>query len=70
MTDLPSYDLELKAADERRQLLASLAELKSRLREHLDFKRNLRDHLPAASLIAAFVGLAAGYALTGIFVHK
>ena len=70
MTDLPSYDLELRAAEERRQLHTSVEELRSRLRENFDFKKNAHDHLLGACSLAAVIGLAAGYGLTGIFVHK
>lgn len=70
MTDLPSYDLELKAAEERKQLHASVDELRFRLRENLDVKRNVRNHLFGLCSLAAIFGLAAGYGITGIFVHK
>jgi hypothetical protein len=64
---LPSYDLELKAADERQRLHTSMAELKSCLNEAVDVKKNLRQHLGLACGAAAVVGLAAGYSVTGIF---
>lgn len=70
MTDLPSYDLQLKAAEERRQLHESVSELKCRVRDRLDVKRNADEHLFAACGVAALVALAAGYGLTGIFVHN
>lgn len=69
MSDLPSYDLELKAADDRRRLHESVDELKSHLRETLDVKKNAREHLGLGCSVSAAIGLAAGYAITGIFAH-
>lgn len=69
MSDLPPYDLELKAADERRQLHESVADLRCELREKLDVNKNAREHLGLGCAIAALVGVAAGYSITGIFVH-
>jgi len=67
MTDLPSYDLELKAADERRRLHETVTELKSVVRDKLDINKNVGDHLGMLCGISALVGLAAGYTFTGIF---
>ena len=70
MTDLPSYDLELRAAEERQQLHDSVEALRSRLRDRMDLKNNLRKNLLAVCGVAALFALAAGYGVTGIFVHK
>lgn len=69
MTDLPSYDLELKAADDRRRLHNAVEEMRSKVREELDVKNQARQHLGLACSVAMFLGLAAGYTLTGLFVH-
>ena len=70
MTDLPSYDLELKAADERRRLHTTVGELKSAVRDKLDVNKNAREHLGLLCGVSALIGLAAGYTVTGIFVHQ
>ena len=70
MSDLPSYDLELKAADDRRRLHESVGQLRSRVRETLDVKRNASEHLGLACCLSAGVALAAGYIVTGIFLHR
>jgi len=70
MTDLPSYDLELKAADERRRLHDSIEELRCQVRDRLDVSKHAREHLGLACSTAAVLGLAAGYTFTGIFVHR
>ena len=67
MNTLPTSDLELRAADERRRLRSSVTELKERVREKMDIKKNARDHVGASSAIAAFVSMVFGYALTGMF---
>lgn len=69
MGELPSYDLELRAADERRRLHRVVAELRSRVQEDLDINKQTREHLGAASAIAAVLGLALGYSVTGLFVR-
>jgi hypothetical protein len=69
MTDLPSYDLELKAADQRRRLHEAVKELRSQIREELDVRNQARQHLGLACSVAMFVGLAAGYSVAGFFVR-
>jgi hypothetical protein len=70
MTDLPSHDLELKAAVERHRLHDAVEELRSQIREELDVKNQARQHLGLACSVAMFLGLTAGYSLTGFFVHR
>lgn len=70
MSSLPSYDLELKAADERQRLHNSVTELKVRLNESLDIRTNIRQHFPLALATTAALGLAAGYYFTGMFVRR
>jgi hypothetical protein len=70
MTDIPSYDLELKAANERRRLHEAVEELKSQIREELDVKHQARQHLGLACSVAMLLGLAGGYTLTGFFVYR
>ena len=70
MSDLPVYDLELKAADDRRRLHESVEVLRCELREKLDVNNNVREHLGLGCAVAAVVGVAAGYTITGMFVHS
>ena len=70
MTELPSYDLELKAAEERRRLHGTLAELRSRVHEELDVKKRVREHLGPACAIAALLTLGLGYSVAGILVRR
>ncbi|HET9183471.1 MAG TPA: hypothetical protein VFP59_15145 [Candidatus Angelobacter sp.] len=68
MTRLIPVDvLEKQAADQRRQLHNTMAELRQSVRERLDIKRNLREHLVSASATAGILGLLAGYATIGVF---
>ena len=69
MTPIPSYDLELKAADERRRLHTSVEELRTRLRDKVDVRKNAREHMAMACGVAVLFGLTIGYSLTGIFTH-
>jgi hypothetical protein len=69
MENLPPSILEQRAADERRRLESSVAELKSRVRETLDAKRIARQHLPAAAAVAGLLSLGLGYAVTGILTR-
>jgi hypothetical protein len=69
MAELPSNDLEIKAADERRRLHQTIVELRSRVHEEFDLKRRIRDRLGRACAVVALVGLGLGYSLTGLFVR-
>jgi hypothetical protein len=64
-----TYDLEKKAADERRRLHSSVAELRSCFNDTIDVRKNTRAHLGLVCGIAAVVGLTMGYSFTGIFVR-
>jgi hypothetical protein len=70
MTDLPSYDLELKAANERRRLQDSVTELRYLVRDSLDVKQNVRRHLALVCTGVAVVGLSLGYLMTGAFTSR
>ncbi len=68
MTDgIPVDVLEKRAADQRRQLHNTVNELRQSVRERLDVKRNVREHLWTASGTLAVIGLVTGYAFAGMF---
>lgn len=67
---LPAETLEVRAADERRRLQSSVEELRWQVRDRLDVKRVARQYVPAASALAALVGLGVGYSFAGIFTRK
>jgi len=69
MAELRSNDLELRAAAERSRLHSTVEELRSRVRQELDAKRQIRKNLGPACGIAAIVALALGYSVTGLFVR-
>lgn len=64
---LPVEVLEKRAAEQRQQLHHSVSELKDSVRERLDVKRNVREHLWGISGGLALVGLVVGYTVAGIF---
>ena len=64
---LPVEVLEQRAAEQRQQLHHSVSELKDSVRERLDVKRNVREHLWGISGGLALVGLVVGYTVAGIF---
>ena len=66
---IPVNELERRAADQRRKLHNSVAELKQSVHEQLDVKRNVRNHLGPIAGALAVVGLALGYTITGIFTR-
>ncbi len=70
MNSLPNYDLELKAAEERRVLHSSVEELKTRVRETFEPAELVREHLWTGLGIAVFVAFVAGYGITGIFTRR
>lgn len=68
MSESHSYDLELKAAEERRRLHGTLAELRSRVHQELDVNRRVRNHLGAACAVTALISVVLGYSVAGMFV--
>ena len=64
---IPVDVLEKRAADQRRQLHNSVSELRQSVRERLDVKRNVREHLWSASAAVAVLGLVTGSAVAGVF---
>jgi hypothetical protein len=66
---IPVDVLEKRAADQRRNLHSSVAELRQSVREKMDVKRNVRNHLGPAAGALALAGLLLGYAVTGIFTR-
>jgi hypothetical protein len=67
ISELPVDILEKRAAEQRRQLHATVAELRQSVKKKLDVKRNVREHIWPATGIMALLGLALGYTITGIF---
>jgi len=70
MNTNPAETLELRAADQRRRLRSSVHELKDRVREKLDVKRNISQHVLLASAVAGAVSLAFGFGFAGMFTRK
>jgi hypothetical protein len=64
---IPGEVLEKRAADQRRQLHNSVAELRQTVQDKFDVKRNVRNHLPLVAGALALFGLAAGYSIAGVF---
>jgi len=67
---LPTHDLELRAAAQRRRLHASVHELKDHVRDSLDVKKQAREHVLLASGVAAGVAAAVGYGVAGMFTSR
>jgi len=67
---LPAHELELRAADQRRRLHASVHELKDHVRESLDVKKQAREHVLLASGVAAAMAAAVGYGVAGMFTSR
>jgi hypothetical protein len=71
MDSLPADVLEKRAADQRRQLHNSIAELRTtvrdKVRSRLDYKRQAREHLWPAIGVISLVGLTMGYGTAGMF---
>lgn len=66
---IPVDVLEKRAADQRRQLHNTVVELRHSVQDKLDVKRNVRNHLGPVTGAMAIIGLALGYAVTGIFTR-
>ena len=68
-SELPVDLLEKRAAEQRRHLHETVSELRQSVREKLDVKRNVREHIWPAAGIMTLLGLALGYAVTGMFTR-
>ncbi len=68
---LPTDILEERAAEQRRRLHNTVAEMRQTVREKMDVRRNAehysREYFPQAAAAVGTVGLALGWALGGIF---
>jgi hypothetical protein len=67
--ELPSYELELRAAEERKRLHTSLEELREQVHEKLDVTKNARQYVVPFSAAAALFSFVVGYAFAGIFTR-
>jgi hypothetical protein len=67
---IPVDILEKRAADQRRELHNTVSELRQTVRERLDLKRNVRDHLWPVAGAMALLGLVLGYSLTDVFTGE
>ncbi len=70
MSSLPSHELELRAADERKRLESTMTELKSQVRETLDVKRAASELVKPAAAVCALLALVVGYGFAGIFTRR
>lgn len=70
MNAMPTDMLELRAAEQRRRLHNSVAELREQVREKMDVKKNMREYLAPASGLAAVVGLVLGWGFAGMFTRR
>jgi hypothetical protein len=79
-SNTPVELLEARAAEQRRQLHNSVSELRSTIHhnvveirstiaDRLDPKKNASQYLGPAAGMAALMGLALGYGLTGMFMR-
>src|SRR5207247_10929082 len=70
MTALPTHELELRAADQRRHLHSSVHELKDHVRDSLDVKKNVREQVLLDYGVAEVVADAVGCCDAGIFLSR
>ncbi|HSB75405.1 MAG TPA: hypothetical protein VLC12_07125 [Terriglobales bacterium] len=68
-TNVPTDLLELRAAEQRRRLHNSVAELRMQMREKLDVRRNVRRYFWPASAVVGLCGLVLGYGFGGILTR-
>ncbi|HZU43319.1 MAG TPA: hypothetical protein VE994_11645 [Terriglobales bacterium] len=70
MSAMPTDVLELRAAEQRRRLHNSVAELREQVREKMDVKKNVREYMAPAAGAAALVGLIMGWGFAGMFTRR
>ena len=68
-SNIPTDLLELRAAEQRRRLHNSVAELRVQMREKLDLRRNARRYFWPASAVVGLCGLLMGYGFGGILTR-
>ena len=68
-SNVPTDLLELRAAEQRRRLHNSVAELRLQMREKLDVRRTARRYFWPASAVVGLFGLVLGYGFGGIFAR-
>jgi hypothetical protein len=66
---IPFDELEIRAAEQRRQIHATVTELRETVKERLDLKRNVRERLGPATGIMVLLGLVLGFAVAGVFTR-
>ena len=66
-SELPVDMLEERAAMQRRQLHNTVSELRQSVKQKLDVKRNVREHIWPAAGVMILLGLTLGYTITGVF---
>ena len=66
-SELPVDILEQRAAMQRRQLHNTVSELRQSVKQKLDVKRNVREHIWPATGVMILLGLTLGYTITGVF---
>lgn len=64
--NIPTDVLELRAAEQRRRLHNSVAELRLQMRQKLDVRRNAQRYFWPASAVVGLLGLMLGYGFGGI----
>jgi hypothetical protein len=73
-SDLPTQVLEERAADQRRRLHNTVAEMRATMHEKMNVRRNLnhysRRYFPRVAAAVATLGIAIGWTLGGIFDRK
>lgn len=70
MSTLPTSDLQLRAADQRRRLHGTIVELRQTVQQRLDVKAEARRHVGVSSGVAAFFSMFLGYGFAAMFTGR
>jgi len=65
--NVPTDILEMRAAEQRRRIHASVLELREQIDEKLDVRKRAAEYVLPASGAAAFLGLLFGYGFASMF---